>query len=35
MFDKESVKVKKETLECINQVIKDAKKNRRNATQNN
>ena len=26
MFDKESVKVKKETLECINQVIKDAKK---------
>ena len=26
MFDKESVKVKKETLECMNQVIKDAKK---------
>ena len=26
MFDKESVKVKKETLECVNQVIKDAKK---------
>ena len=26
MFDKESVKIKKETLECMNQVIKDAKK---------
>lgn len=26
MFDKEPVKVKKETLECMNQVIKDAKK---------
>ena len=26
LFDKDSVKVKKETLDCMNQVIKDAKK---------